>query len=105
MTESLNKPTKYQTEFALITKVHLLRDSDGIACTKCREWLHAPEWTYDFREAGLVINLWSCMSCGNRFETETSTNDGLPPKLYSDASLAPKIHDDDEKSAPVPLVA
>jgi hypothetical protein len=107
MTKSLNMLMKYLGGVRVDCESAKLCSSDGIACTKCREWLFAPEWAYDFREAGLVINLWSCMNCGNRFETETSTNDGLLPTLYDDASLAPKIHDDDsdEKPVSIPLVA
>jgi hypothetical protein len=38
-------------------------------CNKCGNWLIAPEWSYEFPEEGSVINLWSCVDCGNQFET------------------------------------
>lgn len=91
---------------ALNTMKYPLSSSDGIACTKCDEWLRAPEWKYDFQEEGIVINLWSCVNCGNQFETETSTNGELSSKLYSSTPpLASRIHDDDKMSAALPLVA
>ena len=45
-----------------------------ITC-KCGDSLIAPEWSYDFSEERLVINLWSCMNCGNQFETEAFATD------------------------------
>ena len=41
----------------------------GTTCEKCGEVLIAPEWS-EFVSELLVLNLWSCMNCGNRFETE-----------------------------------
>jgi len=38
-------------------------------CTKCGEALIAPEWS-EYVSEGLVLNLWSCPDCGNRFEIE-----------------------------------
>ena len=38
-------------------------------CAKCGATLIAPEWS-EFVSDGLVLNLWTCTSCGNRFETE-----------------------------------
>jgi len=39
------------------------------SCAKCGEPLIAPEWS-KFVSEGLVLNLWTCTNCGNRFETE-----------------------------------
>jgi ribosomal protein L37AE/L43A len=54
-----------------MTTVASLRGSaHGMTCDKCGDSLIAPEWSEYFSEERLVLNLWSCMSCGNRFETE-----------------------------------
>jgi hypothetical protein len=42
--------------------------------------LIAPEWS-EFVTEELVLNLWSCMSCGNRFETEVC----MPADAEADA--------------------
>ena len=48
-----------------------LRDSaHEVICDKCGNSLIAPEWSEYFSEAHLILNLWSCENCGNRFETE-----------------------------------
>ncbi len=38
-------------------------------CAKCREMLIAPDWS-EFVSERLVVNLWSCTKCGDRFETK-----------------------------------
>jgi transcription elongation factor Elf1 len=38
-------------------------------CNKCGEALVAPDWS-EFVSEHLVLNLWSCTKCGERFETE-----------------------------------
>lgn len=54
-----------------MAKVASLRGSaHGMSCGRCGESLIAPDWTEFFCEEGLILNLWSCTSCGNRFETE-----------------------------------
>jgi hypothetical protein len=52
----------------------------GAICGKCGEQLIAPEWS-EFVSERLILNLWSCSRCGDRFETPvchsfagTSTN-------------------------------
>jgi ribosomal protein L37AE/L43A len=37
-------------------------------CAKCGEMLVAPDWS-EFVSERLVVNLWSCTKCGDRFET------------------------------------
>jgi len=39
-------------------------------CAKCGDSLIAPDWSEYLSEAQLVLNLWTCTNCGNRFETE-----------------------------------
>jgi len=57
-----------------MTTVGSLRGSaHGMTCNKCGDSLIAPEWSEYFGEERLVLNLWSCMTCGNRFETEAFT--------------------------------
>jgi ribosomal protein L37AE/L43A len=38
-------------------------------CAKCGEMLIAPDWS-EFVSERLVVNLWSCTKCGDRFETK-----------------------------------
>ncbi len=37
-------------------------------CAKCGEMLIAPDWS-EFVSERLVVNLWSCTKCDDRFET------------------------------------
>jgi ribosomal protein L37AE/L43A len=37
-------------------------------CSKCGETLIAPDWS-EFVSERLVVNLWTCTTCGHRFET------------------------------------
>jgi len=38
-------------------------------CAKCGEALIAPDWS-EFVSERLVLNLWTCTECGDRFETK-----------------------------------
>ena len=38
-------------------------------CAKCGEALIAPDWS-EFVSERLVLNLWTCTDCGDRFETK-----------------------------------
>ena len=40
----------------------------GTNCVKCGETLFTPDWSA-FVSDWLVVNLWSCDRCGDRFET------------------------------------
>jgi RNase P subunit RPR2 len=62
-----NKRTK---EVAMTTVASLRGIAHETICDKCGEPLIAPEWAEYFSEEGVILNLWSCTSCGNRFETE-----------------------------------
>ena len=53
----------------MTTIASIRRASDEITCEKCGEPLIAPQWA-EFVSETLVLNLWSCTSCGYRFETE-----------------------------------
>jgi len=67
----------------------------GATCPKCKEALVSPDWS-EFVSEGLVLNLWSCTRCGDRFETEA----GMP------ADAAPKMSEKDwEQMFPPLLVA
>jgi hypothetical protein len=54
----------------MATVASLRGSAHGTICGKCGGSLIAPEWAEYFSEEQLVLNLWSCMNCGNRFETE-----------------------------------
>jgi ribosomal protein L37AE/L43A len=54
-----------------MTTVGSPRDSGyGVACSKCGVLLNAPVCAECFPEERLILSLWSCMNCGNKFETE-----------------------------------
>jgi hypothetical protein len=52
----------------------------GATCPRCREALVSPDWS-EFVSEGLVLNLWSCTSCGDRFETEAHPPAGAAPEM------------------------
>ena len=49
-------------------------------CAKCGESLVAPDWS-EFVSERLVLNLWTCTKCGDRFETEACTAVDAAPKM------------------------
>jgi ribosomal protein L37AE/L43A len=49
-------------------------------CVKCGEALIAPDWS-EFVSEQLVLNLWTCTRCGDRFETKTYMPPGAEPKM------------------------
>jgi len=55
-------------------------DAMTTTCTKCGEALIAPEWS-EFVSERLVINLWSCTKCGDRFETVARMPTDAAPKM------------------------
>jgi hypothetical protein len=57
---------------------HGLTVGGGTVCKKCHEPVFEADGSYDFSEEKLVINLWSCTSCGHRFETELSETAPAP---------------------------
>jgi hypothetical protein len=64
-------------------------------CVKCGEALIAPDWS-EFVSEHLVLNLWSCTKCGDRFET----------RAFMPADAAPKMSEKDwEEMFPPLLVA
>ena len=64
-----------------MTTVASLRGSaHEVICDKCGNSLIAPDWTEYFSEAHLILNLWSCEICGNRFETEAFAPDEAESK-------------------------
>jgi ribosomal protein L37AE/L43A len=64
-------------------------------CVKCGEAQIAPDWS-EFVSEHLVLNLWSCTKCGDRFET----------RAFMPADAAPKMSEKDwEEMFPPLLVA
>jgi ribosomal protein L37AE/L43A len=53
----------------MTTVASIRNSSHKMTCEKCGEALIAPEWS-EFISERLVLNLWSCTKCSNRFETE-----------------------------------
>ena len=67
-----------------MTTVASLRGSaHQMTCDKCGNSLIAPEWSEYFNEAQLVLNLWSCEKCGNRFETEAFVPEDAESRMDS----------------------
>ena len=54
-----------------------------VTCAKCGDALIAPEWVEYFGEGRLVLNLWSCTSCGFQFETEANVPANAESKIDS----------------------
>jgi DNA-directed RNA polymerase subunit RPC12/RpoP len=52
----------------------------GTVCPRCSEALVSPDWS-EFVCEGLVLNLWSCTRCGDRFETEAHTPADAEPRM------------------------
>jgi hypothetical protein len=52
----------------------------GAICPKCQEALVSPDWS-EFVSEGLVLNLWCCTKCGDRFQTEAVMPAGAAPKM------------------------
>jgi ribosomal protein L37AE/L43A len=68
----ISKRQKKQNENkeVAVTTIASIRNSEHeTTCEKCGETLIAPEWS-EYVSEGLVLNLWSCWNCGQRFETE-----------------------------------
>ena len=55
--------------------------AQGMTCDKCGDSLIAPVWVEYLIKERLGLNLWSCMSCGNRFETEAVAPIGAKSKI------------------------
>lgn len=49
-------------------------------CAKCGEMLIAPDWS-EFVSECLVVNLWSCTKCGDRFDTKAFMPADAEPKM------------------------
>jgi ribosomal protein L37AE/L43A len=49
-------------------------------CVKCGEALIAPDWS-EFVSERLVLNLWTCTKCGDRFETKAHMPADGEPKM------------------------
>jgi ribosomal protein L37AE/L43A len=51
-----------------------------MTCAQCGEALIAPDWS-EFVSERLVLNLWSCTKCGDRFQTEAYMPAGAEKKM------------------------
>jgi hypothetical protein len=61
---------KKSKETVMSTVGALPSAGQGVACSKCGGWLLAPQYRESFPEERLILDLWSCMGCGHKFETE-----------------------------------
>jgi ribosomal protein L37AE/L43A len=64
-----SKRQETNEEDAMVTVASLRSFARGMTCSKCGDSLIAPERTEYLVKEWLVLNLWSCMGCGNRYET------------------------------------
>ena len=62
------------------TVASLRGSAHQVRCGKCGEALIAPDWAEYFSEERLILNLWCCARCGNRFETEAVVPAGTEPE-------------------------
>jgi RNase P subunit RPR2 len=53
---------------------------EGI-CRQCGNTLASPELAEFFSEEQLILNLWSCSSCGFQFETEEKICSEATPQI------------------------
>jgi ribosomal protein L37AE/L43A len=67
----------------MATVASLRGSAHQVLCGKCGEALIAPEWAEYFSEERLILNLWACARCGNRFETEAFVPAGVEPESDS----------------------
>jgi ribosomal protein L37AE/L43A len=72
-------------EVEMATVASLRGLAHGMTCNKCGDSMIAPVSAEYFIEERLVLNLWSCMSCGNRFESEAFVPVGAKSKNGSKA--------------------
>jgi hypothetical protein len=56
------------------------RTDHGTACVKCGEMLFIPDWS-EFVSERLVVNLWCCGRCGDRFETSACMSEDAEFKI------------------------
>jgi C4-type Zn-finger protein len=61
-------------------------------CGECSSAVMAPEFVEYFSEEQLVLNFWSCMNCGFRFETEERASTDVEPRVAvcGEAELFPE---------------
>ena len=52
----------------------------GTTCPKCSEALVSPDWSESVSER-LVLNLWTCTTCGDRFETSACLSEDAEVKI------------------------
>src|ERR1035438_6797725 len=52
----------------------------GTTCVRCGEKVFVPDWS-EFVSERLVVNLWSCSRCGDRFETSACMSEDTELKL------------------------
>jgi ribosomal protein L37AE/L43A len=58
-----------KTKEATMATIASISHSERGICAKCGFTLFAPDWS-EYMSERLVLNLWSCVKCGHRFETE-----------------------------------
>ena len=52
----------------------------GAKSAKCGETLFVPEWS-EFVSERLIVNLWTCTTCGDRFETSACMSEDDESKM------------------------
>jgi ribosomal protein L37AE/L43A len=85
-----NKKCHNKTKEATMTKVASLRTFHDMNCEECGEGLIAPEWS-EYVSEQLVMNIWSCPSCGNQFETEAQMPAGTKATTIAISNFFPSL--------------
>jgi hypothetical protein len=77
----LSKRTAVQIREAIMAMMPSMSSTDhGATCVKCGEVLFIPDWS-EFVSERLVVNLWSCGRCGDRFETSACMSEDAEFKM------------------------
>jgi ribosomal protein L37AE/L43A len=77
----LSKRTTEQIREAVMAVMPSMSSTDhGTTCVKCGEKLFVPDWS-EFVSERLVVNLWSCSRCGDRFETSACMSEDAEFKM------------------------
>ena len=77
-----NESQRPAKEAPMTAETFRRRSDHGVTCNKCGISLIAPEWSYDFSEEQLVINLWSCTKLRQSVRNRSFCNRGLVEDRY-----------------------
>ena len=59
---------------------HMHVSAAGTPCFNCGSLIKEPEYSFDFFEEAVVVNLWWCAACGNHFEADMGMDEIIREK-------------------------